>query len=293
MPALFIGGPNSFIGGPDSFVGGFNASTDVNVTLTGIALGTSQGAFSYLFSKDVATQLVSLSQSSVTYLFSKSLTGQLLSLNQGALSFSFDKALTSSLVGSGQGNLTLSNSLALTGIATNLSQGALAYVLSKTLNTQIVNLSQGAVTATIGADVSATLSGIAIGIGQGNLTATISTGVVTRVGGGINWQTPRKAVALKEKPLRHLDFILKNVVAEVFGELTADEVSEKVKTQAQEIVKEYQTEGIISQHFVTPVDWEAFSRNANDIQRLIDLWESQIKNARIEEFNRMYLLLLN
>lgn len=273
MPALFIGGPNSFIGGPDSFVGGFNASTDVNVTLTGIALGTSQGAFSYLFSKTAATQLVSLSQSSVTYLFSKSLTGQLLSLNQGALSFSFDKALTSSLISS--------------------SQGALAYVLSKTLNTQIVNLSQGAITATIGADVSATLSGIGIGLSQGSLTVTIGTGIVKKTGGGINWQTPRKAVALKEKPLRHLDFILKNVVAEVFGELTADEVGEQVKAQAQEIVKEYQTEGIISEHFITPIDWEAFSRNANDIQRLIDLWESQIKNARIEEFNRMYLLLLN
>ena len=269
MPAAFIGGPNSFIGGPDSFIGGFAASGDVNVTLTGIALGTSQGAFSYVFSKAAATQLLSLSQGAVTYLYSKSLTGQLLNLSQGALSYNFDKALIGNLISSSQGNVTLNNSLSLTGIALNVSQGLTAYALSKALATQIVNLSQG------------------------NLTALVPIDTVTRVGGGINWQIPRKAVALKEKPLRHLDFILKNVVAEVFGELTADEVSQQVKTQAQEIVKDYQTEGIISQHFIMPIDWEALSRNANDIQKLIELWESQIKNARIEEFNRMYLLLLN
>ena len=110
---------------------------------------------------------------------------------------------------------------------------------------------------------------------------------------GINHQIPRRAATLKEKPLQHLDFILKNVVAEVFGELTTEVVSQEVKAQVEEIVKDYQMHGIISEHVVTPIDWEAFTHDIARIQQLMDLWQQEVENERIEDFNRMYLLLLN
>ena len=178
MPALFIGGANSFIGKADSFVGGFAAAAgDVNVTLTGIALSTSQGALSYAFSKTVETQILSLSQGSLSYLFSQALVGN--------------------LINSSQGNLTLTNNLTLTGLGLSSSQGALVYGLSKTLDSQLLQLSQGVLTATIGGNVNVTLTGIGMGLSQGGLTATTT---FQQDLGGLGKQLRKRALKQIEAP---------------------------------------------------------------------------------------------
>ena len=119
----------------------------------------------------------------------------------------------------------------------------------------------------------------------------------TGVGAGtIDWQVPRRELRLEEKPLQHLDFILKNVVAEVFGELTKPQMPLKVKAKAEKIVKPYEVDGILREHHVTPINWEAFTHDVRRIQQLVDLWQNEVENARIEDneqFNREFLLLLN
>ena len=197
MPALFIGGANSFIGKADSFVGGFAADGDVNVTLTGIALSTSQGELGYVFSKTAETQLLSLSQGSLGYVFSKALVGNLINSSQSNLTLTNNLSLTGLALSSSQGNLTPANSLALTGLALNTSQGALSYGLSKTLDSQLLQLSQGALTAAIGGDVNVTLSGIGMGLSQGSLTATVSS---QQDLGGLGKQLRKRALKQLDAP---------------------------------------------------------------------------------------------
>ena len=168
------------------------AGADVTVSLTGIALSTSQGTLSSTLSKTIDSQLAGLSQGAVSYVFNRTLDSQLISLSQGVLSYTLDKALgsqllslaqgavtyvynnplTGQLLSLGQGTLTYSAdaniNVTLSGIALATSQAPLGYVFSKTAESQLLSLSQGNVSYAF----SKTLVGNLISSSQGNLTLT-------------------------------------------------------------------------------------------------------------------------
>ena len=250
MPALFIGGANSFIGKADSFVGGFAASGDVNVTLTGIALSTSQGALSYVFSKTVETQLLSLSQ--------------------GSLGYAISKALVGNLINTSHGNLTPDSSLSLTGIALNTSQGALVYALSKTLDSQLLQLSQGAITATIGGNVNVTLTGIGMGLSQGSLTASI-----TAASSGGKSAAHKK----KRKPLQH-----RKQVEDLFGERFAElagEIQDQLEVLPTEAIDAEISLLLKAKHYKQQLDSSNSKTSANELKRAYEAVNATIDYLKL------------
>lgn len=160
--------------------------------------------------------------------------------------------------------------------------------------------------ARVAAPVSHATSGVLTGQGAILSGSAQNGAAVQNTGAGsgtIDWQEPRRKLRLKEKPLQHLEFVLKNVVAEVFGDLTKPEIPKKVKLEAKKIVKAYEIEdfapeGILSEHVPPPIDFEALSSDSARLQQLMNLWQQEVENKRrlfneIEEANIEFLLLMN
>ena len=314
MPALFIGGPNSFIGGPNTFVGGFAAAGDVNVTLTGIALTTSQGALSSAFSKTLDSQILSLSQGGLSYVFSKALVGNLINSSQGAFSYALSKTLDSQLLALSQGILTYSAAVdvnvTLTGIAMNLSQSNIGYELSKALGSALITTSQGNLTfnnilpltglglsTSQGALVyglSKTLDSQLLQLSQGVLTAAIGGDVnvtLTGIGMGLSQGSLTASITSasaggnstahkkKRKPLQH-----RKQVEDLFGERFAElagEIQDQLEVLPTEAIDAEIGLLLKATHYKQQLDSSNSKTSDNELKRVYDAVNATIKYLKL------------
>jgi hypothetical protein len=109
----------------------------------------------------------------------------------------------------------------------------------------------------------------------------------------VYWQGKRRKRRLEEQPNLHLKKVLDDVVAELYGELTEDDVPKAVQAKAAKLVKPFVEQK--SKKLAIPpesaVDWTALERDASRVRQIIALWRKQEFDAEIEAEDE-YLLLV-
>jgi hypothetical protein len=109
----------------------------------------------------------------------------------------------------------------------------------------------------------------------------------------VYWQGRRRKRRLEDQPNLHLKKVLDDVVNELYGELTEDDVPPAVQAKAAKLVKPFVEQK--SKKLAIPpesaVDWTALERDASRVRQIIALWRKQEFDAEIEAEDE-YLLLV-
>lgn len=110
----------------------------------------------------------------------------------------------------------------------------------------------------------------------------------------VYWQGSRRKRRLEEQPNLHLKKVLDDVVAELYGELTEDDVPAAVQAKAAKLVKPF-VQPKDKKLAIPPeaaVDWTALERDAARVRQIIALWRKQEFDAEIEAEDE-YLLMVD
>lgn len=109
----------------------------------------------------------------------------------------------------------------------------------------------------------------------------------------VYWQGKRRKRRLEEQPNLHLKKVLDDVVNELYGELTEDDVPPAVQAKAAKLVKPFVAQKDKKLAIPPPaaVDWAALERDATRVRQLIALWRKQEEDVEIEAEDE-YLLLM-
>ena len=127
------------------------------------------------------------------------------------------------------------------------------------------------------------------------IAAAVATGP-TPGGSGypVYWQGKRRKKRLEEQPNLHLKKVLDDVVNELYGELTEDDVPPAVQAKAAKLVKPFVAQKDKKLAIPPPaaVDWAALERDATRVRQLIALWRKQEEDVEIEAEDE-YLLMMS
>jgi hypothetical protein len=132
----------------------------------------------------------------------------------------------------------------------------------------------------------------------GTVEAAAVTGTVVVGPGGsgypVYWQGKRRKRRLEEQPNLHLKKVLDDVVNELYGELTEDDVPPAVQAKAAKLVKPFVAQKDKKLAIPPPaaVDWAALERDATRVRQLIALWRKQEEDVEIEAEDE-YLLMMS
>lgn len=109
----------------------------------------------------------------------------------------------------------------------------------------------------------------------------------------VYWQGKRRKRRLEEQPNLHLKKVLDDVVAELYGELTEDEVPPEVQAKAAKLVKPFvkKTDKKLAIPPEAAVDWQALEKDAARVRQLVALWRKHEVEAEIDAEDE-YLLLM-
>lgn len=104
-----------------------------------------------------------------------------------------------------------------------------------------------------------------------SLGAPAPAATVPQAGAGrpVYWQGKRKKLTLKDQPERHLDWILNNVVSELYGETAAN--SPEIANKVEAIVRPYAQPGVAEKRTFEAIDWMALVENAAMLERINEL----------------------
>jgi hypothetical protein len=110
----------------------------------------------------------------------------------------------------------------------------------------------------------------------------------------VYWQGKRRKRRLEEQPNLHLKKVLDDVVAELYGELTEDDVPAAVQAKAAKLVKPFvaKKSKTLAIPPVAVVDWDALEKDAARVRQIIALWRKLELDAEIEDEDE-YLLLMS
>ena len=126
-------------------------------------------------------------------------------------------------------------------------------------------------------------------------TVGAAAGAATPGGSGypVYWQGKRRKRRLEDQPNLHLKKVLDDVVNELYGELTEDDVPPAVQAKAAKLVKPFVAQKDKKLAIPPPaaVDWAALERDATRVRQLIALWRKQEEDVEIEAEDE-YLLLM-
>ena len=161
----------------------------------------------------------------------------------------------------------------------------------------------GALSITGSAGLSATgtleAAGLVAIIGAANLDdgAVAPAPTVTFGPGGagypVDWQGKRRKKRLEDQPNLHLKKVLDDVVNELYGELTEDDVPQEVQVKAAKLVKPFVKKN--DKKLAIPpeaaVDWQALEKDAARVRQIIALWRKHELEVEIEAEDE-YLLMM-
>ena len=110
----------------------------------------------------------------------------------------------------------------------------------------------------------------------------------------VYWQGKRRKRRLEDQPNLHLKKVLDDVVNELYGELTEDDVPAAVQAKAAKLVKPFvaKKSKTLAIPPVTAVDWVALEKDATRVRQLIALWRKQEEDVEIEAEDE-YLLMMS
>ncbi len=128
-------------------------------------------------------------------------------------------------------------------------------------------------------------------------SGAVDAGVAGIPGGSgypVYWQGKRRKRRLEEQPNLHLKKVLDDVVNELYGELTEDDVPPAVQAKAAKLVKPFvaKKSKTLAIPPVAAVDWAALERDATRVRQLIALWRKQEEDVEIEAEDE-YLLMMS
>ena len=110
----------------------------------------------------------------------------------------------------------------------------------------------------------------------------------------VYWQGKRRKRRLEDQPNLHLKKVLDDVVNELYGELTEDDVPPAVQAKAAKLVKPFVAKK--SKTLAIPpesaLDWSALEKDAARVRQLIALWRKHELDAEIDAEDE-YLLMLS
>ena len=160
-----------------------SVDTSIAKGLTGQSYALSQGSVDTSIAKGLTGQSYTVSQGSVTDAIQVGLIGQSYSLTQGTLGVTVGNNVTVGLTGQsytlsqGALGLSLGASVTLTGQTYVLSHGTLTTGFSKDLVGQSYTTSQGTLVASVGNNVTLTLTGQSYALSQGLVGKSLAVGL--------------------------------------------------------------------------------------------------------------------
>ena len=126
--------------------------------------------------------------------------------------------------------------------------------------------------------------------------APTPTTVVGPGGSGypVYWQGKRRKRRLEEQPNLHLKKVLDDVVNELYGELTEDDVPPAVQAKAAKLVKPFVAQKDKKLAIPPPaaVDWQALEKDAARVRQIIALWRKHELEVEIDAEDE-YLLMMS
>ncbi len=199
------------------------------------------------------------------------------------------------------GSLSITGSADLDAIGQLLAAGSIVITGAADLTGVSANdiAASGALSITGTADLDAIGQLLAAGSIFITGIAALTSGAVETGGtpGGsgypVYWQGKRRKRRLEDQPNLHLKKVLDDVVNELYGELTEDDVPPAVQAKAAKLVKPFVAQKDKKLAIPPPaaVDWAALERDATRVRQLIALWRKQEEDAEIEAEDE-YLLLM-
>ena len=200
------------------------------------------------------------------------------------------------------GSLSITGSADLDAIGQLLAAGSIVITGAADLTGVSANdiAASGALSITGTADLDAIGQLLASGSIFITGIAALTSGAVETGGtpGGsgypVYWQGKRRKKRLEDQPNLHLKKVLDDVVNELYGELTEDDVPPAVQAKAAKLVKPFVAQKDKKLAIPPPaaVDWAALERDATRVRQLIALWRKQEEDVEIEAEDE-YLLMMS
>jgi formylmethanofuran dehydrogenase subunit C len=233
---------------------------------------------------DATGSLIAAGALSISGVADLDASGSLVAAGELSISGAADLDASGALVAAGA--LSISGAADLDAIGQLLAAGSIFITGVADLTSPIANdiAAVGSLSITGAADLDAIGSLIAAGTisitGIADLNAVVPPATDILQGGAgypVYWQGKRRRKRLEDQPNLHLRKILDDVVNELYGELTDDDVPQEVQAQAAQLVKPFvdRADRKVAIPLPSAVDWSALERDAKRVRALIRLWREQ------------------
>ena len=270
---------------------------------------------------DATGALLAAGSASITGTADLDAIGNLLAAGSLAIEGAADLTGASDTDVAASGSLSVTGSAALNAIGSLTTAGSLSIIGSSDLDAIGQLLAAGSIVVTGAADLTSTTASDISASGELSITGSAAldaigqilsagsifiTGIaaltsgtvdVARTPGGsgypVYWQGKRRKRRLEEQPNLHLKKVLDDVVAELYGELTEDEVPKEVQVKAAKLVKPFvkKTDKKLAIPPEAAVDWQALEKDAARVRQIIALWRKHELEVEIEAEDE-YLLMM-